>query len=160
MISQTAEYALRAVVFLAERGNRPHTIRQIAAATQVPAGYLAKVMQALTRAGLVHGRRGLGGGFVLTRPPGEMSCYDILQAVDPIPRITRCPLDNPAHAHQLCPLHERLDEAAAQIEKSFRASTIAELTTRPVFTAPTPAPEGDESDARSPAAGCGPAAVA
>ena len=133
MISQTAEYALRAVVFLAEQENRPHTIQQIAAATQVPAGYLSKVMQGLARAGLVHGQRGLGGGFVLTRPASEMSCYDVLQAVDPIPRITRCPLDNPAHAHQLCVLHQRLDEAAALIEKSFRESTVADMTVRPVF---------------------------
>jgi Rrf2 family protein len=133
MISQTAEYALRAVVFLAEQGNRPHTIQQIAAATHVPAGYLSKVMQSLARSGLVRGQRGLGGGFVLTRPASEMNCYDVLQAVDPISRITRCPLDNPAHANQLCILHQRLDEAAALIEKSFRESTIADMIARPVF---------------------------
>ena len=132
MISQTAEYALRAVVFLAERGNRPHTIQQIAAVTQTPPGYLSKVMQSLARAGLVHGQRGLGGGFVLTRPASELSCYDVVQAVDPIARITHCPLHNPAHAGQLCPLHRRLDEAAAAMEQGFRDTTIADMSSGPV----------------------------
>jgi hypothetical protein len=79
-----------------------------------------------------------------------MSCYDILQAVDPIPRITCCPLDNPAHAQQLCPLHERLDAAAALIEMSFRESTVADMTVRPVFTVPAPGPgEAAGEDASS-----------
>ena len=45
MITQTAEYALRAIVFLADQQGAPKTTQQIAEATQVPAGYLAKVMQ-------------------------------------------------------------------------------------------------------------------
>ena len=65
----------------------------------------------------------------------------------PIPRITRCPLDIPAHADRLCPLHQRLDEAAALIEKSFRESTVADMTVRPVFT-DAPSRTGDEDDAR------------
>lgn len=52
MTSQTAEYALRAVVWLASQPERALNTRQISAATQVPAGYLSKVLQALARAGL------------------------------------------------------------------------------------------------------------
>ena len=62
MLSQTAEYALRVVVFLASREDNPATIAQIAAATQVPQGYLAKVLQSLARAGLTKSQRGLHGG--------------------------------------------------------------------------------------------------
>ncbi len=133
MISQTAEYALRAITFLAEQGNRPHTTQQIAQRTQVPAGYLSKVMQGLARSGLVSSQRGLKGGFTLARPPEQMTIYDIVQAVDPIRRITHCPLNNPAHRSQLCALHRRLDEAAALIEQSFRASTVADLVSKPIF---------------------------
>jgi Rrf2 family protein len=133
MISQTAEYALRAIVFLAEQGNRAQTIQQIAQATQVPAGYLAKVMQALARHRLVISQRGLGGGFTLSVPPEQLTIYEIIQAVDPIRRITHCPLNLPAHRHQLCALHCRLDEAAALVEQSFRASTVAALIAGPIF---------------------------
>ncbi len=51
MISQTAEYALRAATCLAAAGGKPLTNRQIAKLAKIPAGYLSKVLQALRRAG-------------------------------------------------------------------------------------------------------------
>jgi Rrf2 family nitric oxide-sensitive transcriptional repressor len=127
MISQTAEYALRAIVYLARHEDQPRTTTQIAEATQVPGGYLAKVMQNLGRAGLVQSQRGLNGGFVLSRPPDETSALDVINAVDPIRRIHHCPLGL-AEYMSLCPLHQRLDDAAGLIEDSFRGTSIAELT--------------------------------
>jgi Rrf2 family nitric oxide-sensitive transcriptional repressor len=127
MISQTAEYALRTVVFLATVRGRPATNRQIAAATRVPEGYLAKILQGLSRAGLVQSQRGLHGGSVLVTDPKDLSVFDVVDAVAPIPRITTCPLGLESHGANLCPLHRRLDDAAASVEKAFRRSTIAEL---------------------------------
>ncbi|NUQ01687.1 MAG: Rrf2 family transcriptional regulator, partial [Armatimonadetes bacterium] len=93
MISQTAEYALRAIVCLAAQPEGRLTTPQIAGATRVPAGYLSKVLQLLGRAGLVRSQRGLGGGFVLARPAELISVLDVVNAVDPIQRITGCPLE-------------------------------------------------------------------
>jgi Rrf2 family protein len=126
MISQTAEYALRAIVHLADQGDAPQTTQQISEVTRVPAGYLAKVMQTLGRSGIVHARRGLHGGFTLAVPPGELTVLDVVQAVDPVRRIEHCPLGIPDHK-SLCPLHARLDDTAAMVEKALGASTIAEL---------------------------------
>lgn len=133
MISQTAEYALRAIVCLAEQKDAAATLQQIARATKVPAGYLSKVLQGLVRSGLVLSQRGPAGGFSLARPAGELTIYEIVQAVDPVARIHHCPLNLPAHRDELCPLHRRLDDAAALIEKSFRDATIADLLTGPNF---------------------------
>ena len=127
MLSQTAEYALRIVAFLAGTGESPQTTAQIAAGTRVPIGYLAKVLQALSRAGLVRSQRGLHGGSVLARPAQEISIYDVVEAVDPINRIRTCPLGLRSHGSALCPLHRRLDNALAMVEGAFRATTIAEL---------------------------------
>lgn len=127
MISQTAEYALRAIVFLAERNTEPHTIQQIADTTKIPQGYLAKVMQELARRGLVNSQRGLGGGFTLAKSPESLTIYEIVDAVDPIVRIHKCPLDKPNHANGLCPLHKRIDDAAELIEQSFRNTTVADM---------------------------------
>ncbi len=131
MISQTAEYALRAIVFMAETHDEAHTNQQIAAATKVPAGYLSKVLQGLTRSGLVVSWRGLGGGFALAKAPEEMTILEIVDAVDPLPRIHSCPLQIKEHGTNLCALHRRLDEATAQVEKTFRETTVAELLIRP-----------------------------
>ena len=126
MISQTAEYALRAMVYLADQAGQPRTTAQIAEYTQVPASYLAKVMQGLSRARLVTSQRGLNGGFHLNRPPEQLTVLEIVNAVDPIRRFHECPLGLPSHT-QLCPLHDRLDSAAAMVEKSFADTTVAQL---------------------------------
>jgi Rrf2 family protein len=130
MFSQTAEYALRAVVYLAAEGGRPRTTQQIAEATRVKADYLAKVMQGLGRAGLVHSQRGLHGGFTLARPADELTVFDVLEAVDPIQRIRGCPLGLKGHVN-LCPLHRRLDQALGLVEEALKGSTIAELLVEP-----------------------------
>ncbi|MDQ7007343.1 MAG: Rrf2 family transcriptional regulator [Acidobacteriota bacterium] len=127
MISQTAEYALRAVVCLAGDPAGPLTTQEIALRTQVPAGYLAKVLQGLAKAGLVSGQRGPSGGFTLSRPLTEITVLDVLDAVDPLKRIRSCPLGIPAHREHLCSLHRRLDAAMASAEESFRKTTIADL---------------------------------
>ena len=130
MFSQTAEYALRAVVYLASQGGAAQTTQQIAEATRVPAGYLAKVMQGLSRAGLVYSQRGLHGGFTLSRPADALTVLDVVRAVDPLRRIRSCPLGIKGHVN-LCPLHRRLDNAMALVEKALQDSTIAELLAEP-----------------------------
>ncbi len=126
-ISQTAEYALRAVVRIATGGGAPVTTREIADSTRVPADYLSKVLQMLARGGIVQARRGQGGGFVLTRSPEELTILDVVGAVDPIRRIRTCPLGLPEHRDRLCPLHRRLDAALEAVEASLGATTVAEI---------------------------------
>ena len=136
MFSQTTEYALRAVVWLAAQRSKPQTTLQIAATTRVPAGYLSKVLQALGRANLVTSQRGLYGGFALTRSPERISVLEVINAVDPINRISSCPLGLKSHGHELCALHKRLDSAIAQIEKALSESTIADLLSEEAASQP------------------------
>ncbi len=128
MFSQSTEYALRAAVWLAENEGSPQTTQKIAAATQVPPAYLSKLLQSLARAGLVHGARGVGGGFELASPAAKVSVLDIVNAVDPVCRIKACPLNLNAHrGGRLCPLHRKLDDAIATIETSFRTTSLADV---------------------------------
>jgi Rrf2 family protein len=131
MISRTAEYALRAVVCLADQKDTPLTTQQIAEATRVPAGYLSKVLQALGRAGLVVSQRGLHGGFTLGQPAEQTSVLDVINAVDPMQRIRKCPLGVKSHTGNLCPLHRRLDSAMEMVEHAFGRTTMAELLADP-----------------------------
>lgn len=127
MISQTIEYALRAMAHLATlEESRAVNSETIAEHTQVPRGYLSKVLRDLVVAGLVDSQRGPNGGFALARAASEVSILDVVNAVDPIARITECPLGNPAHV-QLCPLHRRLDDALQTIEQQFRETSLEDL---------------------------------
>ena len=127
MISLTAEYALRAVVWMAGHAEKAVGTREIAEATQVPVGYMSKVLQGLARTNVLRSRPGRTGGFVLGRQPDAMSVLDIVKAVDPIRRTERCPLGYRQHRGALCPLHRRLDLAVAMVERAFADCTIAEL---------------------------------
>lgn len=128
MLSTTAEYALRAIVALAQQGGGQLTTSSIAEVTKVPPGYLAKVMQQLVRADLVTSQRGIGGGFTLTRPAREISILDILRAVDAAPaRIRRCPLGIKGHV-RLCPLHKLVDDAMQTTEQAFAKANLQDLS--------------------------------
>jgi Rrf2 family nitric oxide-sensitive transcriptional repressor len=123
VISQTVEYALRAMSHLASLQGAAATSEAIARATRVPRGYLSKIMRDLVCAGLVQSFRGLHGGFRLARDPSGISVLDIVNAVDPVRHVERCPLDNPLH-ERLCPLHRCLNEAMRAMEQAFRRTTL------------------------------------
>lgn len=136
MFSQTVEYALRAVAYLALDPQTPQTTQQVATHTQVPAGYLSKVLQSLGRAQLVTSQRGLHGGFTLTREPATITVLQVINAVDPIQRITTCPLGLKSHGVNLCPLHRKLDDALATIETAFGDCTMTDLIEDPQANTP------------------------
>ena len=137
MLTQTTEYALRAVTFLATQvayGKMPSSADKIAAATQIPRRYLPRVMQNLTAEGLVESRCGVQGGYVLARSAESITILDVVNAVEPIKRICHCPLTLQSHTF-LCPLHAELDHAYEVTEQAFANVTIAGLlnSTNPII---------------------------
>src|SRR6059058_3022257 len=136
MFSQTVEYALRAVVHLASKSPEAQTTDQIAAATRVPRAYLSKVLQGLARGGIVASHRGLGGGVTLNESPEQLTILQVVNAVEPLQRIRSCPLGLAAHGVRLCPLHRRLDEALAAVERAFGRTTLAEVLAEPTLSVP------------------------
>jgi Rrf2 family transcriptional regulator, nitric oxide-sensitive transcriptional repressor len=136
MFSQTVEYALRAVVHLADHAPLARTTGQIATATLVPKAYLSKVIQGLCRANIVQSKRGIGGGVALVKSPTKLTILDVVNAVEPIARIRQCPLGLKNHGVRLCPLHKRMDNALAMVEAAFRQTTLAEVLAEPTNSHP------------------------
>ena len=136
MFSQTVEYALRAMVHLASEAPAARTTEEIAKATRVPQAYLAKVLQGLVQAGLVKSQRGIGGGIALAKKPEQLTILEVVNAVDPIRRISFCPLGLAAHGVRLCPLHKRVDQALALVEDAFRTTTLREILDEPTTSVP------------------------
>ena len=128
MISQTSEYALRAAVFLATRADEtPASAQEISEAVRVPVGYLQKILRMLARHDILVAQRGTNGGFYLAKVATAISILDVLNASDTnIQRITGCPLGIKGHT-SLCALHRLLDDEFARTEKTFAATTLADL---------------------------------
>jgi Rrf2 family protein len=131
MFSRTVEYALRAVLCLGGQAPVPLTARELARRTGVPAAYLSKVLQCLSRARLVHAQRGLHGGYVLARPPEAMTVWDVVQAVRPAPLPGGCLLGGDVGCLDRCPLRRPLAEFTRQIERLFRGACVADILRPP-----------------------------
>lgn len=107
MLSQTAEYALRATLYLARCGDRrPVTAEAIATALGAPANYMSKTLHALAKAGIVEGVRGPNGGFRLVPSPSALTVARVVEIFDEPSERTTCLLggggcdpENPCDAH-------------------------------------------------------------
>ena len=83
-VSTRGDYASRALLSLALHVDRegPTSVRDIAERTGLPQPYLEQILLALKGAGLVRSKRGVGGGYVLARPPADITLGEIVSAVD------------------------------------------------------------------------------
>ena len=131
MFSQTTEYALRAMSWLALSPEVLVPTAMLAEKTKVPPHYLAKVLQQLSSAKLITGRRGVRGGYKLARPASNISLLEVVRAVADVERITSCPLGLDNHGPNLCPLHRRIDLAAKTIIDLYGSTTLAQLVSDP-----------------------------
>jgi len=81
-LTARVDYALRAVCELAAASGETLTVDQLARAQGIPASYLETILGSLRRSGLVRGRRGPEGGFVLARPAAAISLADVIRALE------------------------------------------------------------------------------
>jgi Rrf2 family iron-sulfur cluster assembly transcriptional regulator len=82
-VSTRGDYASRALLSLALRADgSPTSVRDIAERTGLPQPYLEQILLALKGAGIVRSKRGVGGGYVLARPPEQITLGQIVSAVD------------------------------------------------------------------------------
>ena len=82
-VSTRGDYAARALLSLVLHGDgKPTSVRDIADRTGLPQPYLEQILLALKGAGVVRSKRGVGGGYVLARPPAEITLAQIVSAVD------------------------------------------------------------------------------
>lgn len=83
-VSSKGDYACRALLSLTLHASEPGptSVRDIAERTAIPQPYLEQILLSLKGAGLVRSKRGVGGGYVLARPPDEIRLSEILAAVD------------------------------------------------------------------------------
>jgi len=82
-VSTRGDYAARALLSMALHGyDRPTSVKEIAERTGLPQPYLEQILLAVKGAGMARSKRGVGGGYVLARPPEEITLADIVAAAD------------------------------------------------------------------------------
>lgn len=129
MLSRTGEYALRAVLLLAQRnGARVLTAGEIASVLGVPRNYLSKVLQRLVRRGVLNSVRGPAGGFALARDPGTLPVSAVVSEFEEVGSVETCVLgDARCDARNPCAAHERWKKWSDEMARLLDGTTVGEL---------------------------------
>lgn len=129
MLSQTAEYALRATLYLARQpAGEIVAVTQIADALAMPTNYLAKTLGAMTRGGILKSKRGPRGGFCLAADPSTLAIATIFRTVDPAPTQAMCLLGGRlCNAAEPCASHHLWSAVLDRAEAAFGETTVAAL---------------------------------
>jgi Rrf2 family iron-sulfur cluster assembly transcriptional regulator len=129
MLSQTAEYALRAALYLAaDTSGQPVRVTEMATALGIPQNYLSKILHQLARAGVLASARGKHGGFRLALPPERLVLYQIVAPFDRLDDRRRCLLGRPQCSDRTaCAVHTRWKDVAERLVSFFRETTVADL---------------------------------
>jgi Rrf2 family protein len=133
MLSQTAEYALRTVLYIAERpDDSPARVDEIARALALPRNYLSKTLHRLAQGGVLSSTRGVGGGFRLRVPAHKLPLIDVVKLFDPVGEGRTCLLGRPvcSDAHP-CEAHAKWKGVATQLDRFFHQTMVADLLEGP-----------------------------
>lgn len=127
-LSQATGYAIKALACLNEPDCASRSTPEIAACGRAPTAYLAKIVNALARQGLVTARRGIGGGIALTCKPEEITLLEIVQAVEGREWIGDCLLGlDECSDHITCPTHDFWQRIKREITEELGRTTLASV---------------------------------
>jgi Rrf2 family protein len=122
------EYGLTAILYLARPNNSELSqIHEIAQHCNLPEPFLGQILRLLVRAGLVHSKKGVGGGFALARKPEEISFLEVLEALEGPVAVNRCqsPVDHCQRAGS-CSMEFVWARAQDALLKVLGESTLAD----------------------------------
>jgi Rrf2 family protein len=126
-VSEAASLALHALAIIAGRAGTPVSTEDIARLLEASEAHLSKVLQRLSKADLVSGKPGPGGGFTLEKSPGEVTLLEIYEAMEGPLETKRCLFDLPVCDRGTCPLSLLLSRHGREIADELSATTLEEF---------------------------------
>ncbi len=129
IFSRQCEYALQAVLYITAKGSNRYTdIKEISHKLNIPHHFLAKILQNLSKSGLLRSQKGPSGGFALEVDPDKMTLYQIVEAVDGDGFITKCVLGLPdCGGDNPCPVHNQWGKLRDDIYTMLAGKTIGKM---------------------------------
>lgn len=126
-ITRQADYALRAMLYLARLdSNKRAATNQIADTQKIPPSFLAKIISQLSIAGLIHTSRGARGGVSLARPAEDISILEVVEAIDGPISLNECTI-NPDSCPfgEDCPIHDVWCSSQTELVEKLRTTNFA-----------------------------------
>ena len=127
-LSTRSRYGLRAVVSITRNERKPVTCETLAACEDVSKKYLDRLLNLLRGAGLLRSSKGKGGGYILARPPEEITVGDVVCALESGMYLVPC-VDDPSVCEKAgtCPSRQVWCTAAAVMKDTLNGITLADL---------------------------------
>ena len=129
VITRATEYAVRAIIFLAQQPKDGIVLKKDICRTQeVTPAFLTKIFQPLIKAGIVNSQRGVGGGFLLAKDPSEVTMLDILEAEEGKLKLNHCLVDADfCQRDAYCAAHVVWHDAQQEMAEVLKRYSIADL---------------------------------
>lgn len=142
-LNRLTDYAVVVMSQMSSSGNMLRSAQQIARDTGVPLPTVAKVLNVLTREGLVESHRGAAGGYTLSRTPSEITVSEIIQALEGPIALTACVDAGGAgcEVESICPMRGTWDKVNHAIRDALSQVTLQDLM---ASSSPFPLRDGDE----------------
>jgi len=124
------DYGIRALIYLAQQpADKVCFISEISAGMNIPEKYLAKILQCLSKGGLVKSYRGVKGGFSLAKPPEELTIKDAFECLEGPMSLHKCVSDpGSCELNEDCnvrPIWVRAQERLLEVFESADLKTLA-----------------------------------
>lgn len=131
-LSTRSTYGVRAMLALAsEYGRGPIMVKEIADRQNLPATYLEQLMTLLRKANLVNATRGAKGGYVLSRPPSEITVAEVIETLEGQIELSECPSGAGCCGKpETCALRDLWEEGTQALTDVFGRVTLAKLVER------------------------------
>ena len=125
--TRASDYAVRVASYLTNANGSISRSQDIAAATQIPESFLAKILGQLSRAGIVRSHRGARGGFSLAVEAPTLTLLDVVEAMEGPLRLNLCATPDPCVYMENCPIQTAWQEAETSLRESLRSRRIVDL---------------------------------
>jgi Rrf2 family protein len=132
-ITRQADYAVRAVMYLANVGNSERSATSTIAKEQnIPPSFLAKIISQLSIAGLLHTSRGARGGVTLARDPKDITLLEVVEAIDGPIQLNECVGDSGVCTFEdKCPIKPVWCDAQDELVTRLRNTNFADMLVQP-----------------------------
>ncbi|RMF92512.1 MAG: Rrf2 family transcriptional regulator [Candidatus Schekmanbacteria bacterium] len=128
-LKRETDYAVRCILHIARKKNRKiSNVATISEEEDIPTAFVAKILQRLTKGGIVEPIRGKKGGYKLKLAPSRITLFKVIEIMEGVPEINICLSNNfECHRKPTCPFHRVCKEIQENLIKCFKSYTFTKI---------------------------------
>lgn len=128
LLTRNTDYAVRAICYMAKRAEGVISVTELVKALKIPRPFLRKILQLLSREGIVRSYKGVGGGFALGISAKKIYLIDLIRIFQGPLKVNECIFKRRICPNvRVCPLKKKIDAIGQHVESELKAITIGSL---------------------------------